>query len=186
MQALSRLALLRPAFRLLHCTHGSGLHCESHMTIVCTAFPPPACSAPGGRPAFALLSRPQPALLIPQIHHLHCTPASGLHCSPHKSIIRTAPPPNLHYSSHKSCFRTAHAQRPPRHPQKTKQGVPPTAPLSLINIPNRLPSRLAERAIAPLLTTPRLTAPSSQRALRRIPTSPGPPPPHCKRLSSHR
>ena len=174
MQALSRLALLRPAFRLLHCTHGSGLHCESHMTIACTAFPPPACSAPGGRPAFALLSRPQPALLIPQIHHLHCIPASGLHCSPHKSIICTALPPNLHYSSHKSCFRTAHAQRPPRHPQKTKQGVPPTAPLSNQN----------SKPIT--LYFSRLTAPSSQRALRRIPTSPGPPPPHCKRLSSHR
>ena len=158
----------------LQCKLSPDLHCSGRLSGFCTAFPPPACIAPAGFPSFALHSRPQPALLIPQIHHLHCTPASGLHCSPHKSIIRTAPPPNLHYSSHKSCFRTAHAQRPPRHPQKTKQGVPPTAPLSNQN----------SKPIT--LYFSRLTAPSSQRALRRIPTSPGPPPPHCKRPSSHR
>ena len=90
MQALSKLALLLPAFRLLHCTLGPSLHCSPNNSIICTAYLLQTCIARHTNPTSALQVLSKLALLVTQIQLLHCKLSPNLHCSSHKSSFYTA------------------------------------------------------------------------------------------------
>ena len=85
-----KLALPVPAFLLLHCSPGPGLHCRCRLSYFCTAVLAPVCIAGAGIFASALQSWPRFALPVSALLFLHCSPGSGLHCRCRLSCFCTA------------------------------------------------------------------------------------------------